>query len=197
MMQPPPNSPQNLTLQQQAEQRLEAERMQEVLFLLKNLLDREQTTVKAIVSCLLDVGAVHLINDRVQIRPLQPLARPLVKMTKPALVFVAHRWVQQNCPTLIANWLQRKILLQTKRPQPPLQTSPTTPQVTVEPIIIYQHEIRRLRSRVQLTTGALVGVSGMLVLALIGIDLKSVNPFWQSDLTHQTAVVVETQRSKP
>jgi hypothetical protein len=195
MMQPPPNSPQGLTLQQQAEQRLEAERMQEVRFMLKNLLDREQITVKAIISCLLDVGTIHFINDRVQIRPLRSLARPLVKVSKPALVFVANRWVQKRCPQIITNWLQRRILLKAKRPQPPVAPQPT-PQVTIEPTVIYQHEIRRLRSRVQLTTGALVGVSGVLVLALIGIDIKAVPQLWQSAFIHQTTALSQSQEPK-
>jgi hypothetical protein len=194
-MQSPPNSPQPLTPHQEAEQRLEAERMQEVMFLLKNLLEREEITVKAILSCVLDVGSVHLINDRVQIRPLRPLARPLIKLSKPALVFVMHRWVQKKCPQLIANWIQRRILLKTKRPQP--QPPQVIPPVTIEPTVIYQHEIRRLRSRVQLTTSALVGVSGALVLALIGIDLKSVPQFWQSSVTNQSAAVVQPQKPEP
>jgi hypothetical protein len=194
-MQSPPNSPQPLTPHQEAEQRLEAERMQEVMFLLKNLLEREEITVKAILSCVLDVGSVHLINDRVKIRPLRPLARPLIKLSKPALVFVMHRWVQKKCPQLIANWIQRRILLKTKRPQP--QPPQVIPQVTIEPTVIYQHEIRRLRSRVQLTTSALVGVSGALVLALIGIDLKSVPQFWQSAVINQPAAVVQPQKPEP
>jgi hypothetical protein len=190
---PSPHSPQNLTPQQETEQRLEAERMQEVMFMLKNLLDREQITVKAIISCLLDVGTIHFINDRIQIRPLRPLARPLAKVSKPALVFVANRWVQRKCPQIITNWLQRRILLKAKRPQPP-QVTPAAPQIVIEPTVIYQHEIRRLRSRVQLTTGALVGVSGFLVLALIGIDLKSVPQFWQSAMVDQSAALVQPQR---
>lgn len=189
-------SPSNFSptiLEQEAEQRLETERMQEVLFLLKNLLDREQTTVKAILSCLLDVGAVHLINDRVKIRPLRPLARPLAKISKPALIFIAHRWVQKKCPQLITNWLQGRILPKTKRPK-----RPQAPQVTVEPTALYQHEIRRLRSRVQLTTGALVGVSGVLVLALIGIDVKSVSPFWQSSSSNRSfAAVIQNHKPEP
>ncbi len=162
--------------------------MQEVLFLLKNLLDREQITIKAILSCLIDVGTVHLINDRVRIRPLRPLARPLAKVSKPALIFVAHRWVQKKCPQLITQWLQGRILRETKRPQ--------APQVTVEPIALYQHEIRRLRSRVHLTTGALVGVSSVLVLALLGIDVKSVSPVWQFSSSNRSFDAV-IQNHKP
>jgi hypothetical protein len=196
MMQSPSHSPRNLTPQQEAEQRLEAERMQEVMFLLKNLLDREQTTVEAIVACLLDVGAIHFINDRVQIRPLRPLAKPLVKASKPALVFFANRWVQQKCPQMITNFLGRRIVLKAKRPQPPQGPQPI-PQATLEPTVIYQHEIRRLRSRVQLTTGALVGVSGVLVLALIGIDVKSVNPFWQSSFSRSSAEMIQNYKPEP
>ncbi len=168
--------------------------MQEVMFLIKNLLDREQITVKAILACLLDVGAIHFINDRIQIRPLRPFARPLAKVSKPALVFVAHRWVQKKCPQLVANWLQRRILLKAGRPQPQ-PPQPPSPQAILEPTVIYQHEIRRLRSRVQLTTGALVGVSGALVLALIGVDLKSVNQLWQSTIAGQPAALVQTQKT--
>jgi hypothetical protein len=193
MMQPSSDSPQHLTLRQEAEQRLEAERMQEVMFMLKNLLDREQITVKAIISCLLDVGTIHFINDRIQIRPLRPLARPLAKVSKPALVFFANRWIQRKCPQMITNWLQRRIVLKAKRPQPP-QAQTTTPRMAIEPTVIYQHEIRRLRSRVQLTTGALVGVSGFLVLALIGIDLKSVPQFWQSVIIERSAALVQSQK---
>jgi hypothetical protein len=197
MMHPPSNSPQNLTPQQVAEQRLEAERMQEVMFLLKNLLDREQTTVKAILSCLLDVGTIHFINDRVQIRPLRPLARPLVKASKPALMFVAHRWVQQKCPQIITNFLGRRVLLKAKRPQPPQIPQPVTSAV-LEPTVIYQHEIRRLRSRVQLTTSALVGVSGFLVLALIGVDVKSVNSLWQSSsINPSSAAIIQNHKPEP
>ena len=194
-MMPFPLSPQPLTPQQEAEQRLEAERVQEVMFMLKNLLDREQITVKAIISCLLDVGTIHFINDRIQIRPLRPLARPLAKMSKPALVFVANRWIQRKCPQLATNWLQRKIVLKAKRPKP-TQVQPSMPQVVIEPTVIYQHEIRRLRSRVQLTTGALVGVSGVLVLALIGIDIKAVPQFWQSAFINQTTSLSQSQEPK-
>jgi hypothetical protein len=193
---PSPFNPSPVTPQQEAEQRFEAERMQEVLFLLKNLLDREQTTVKAIVACLLDVGAIYFINDRVQIRPLRPLARPLVKVSKPALVFFANRWVQQKCPQMIANFLQRKILLQAQRPQSPQVSQPVT-QPILEPTVIYQHEIRRLRSRVQLTTGALVGVSGVLVLALIGVDIKSVSSFWQSSINPSSAAMIQNHKPEP
>ncbi len=196
-MQSPSHSPQSLTPQQEAEQRLEAERMQEVMFLLKNLLDREQTTVKAIVACLLDIGAIHCINDRVQIRPLRPLARPLLKASKPALVFFANRWVQQKCPQMIASFLGRRVLLKAKRSQP-LPIPQPIPQVTLEPTVIYQHEIKRLRSRVQLTTGALVGVSGVLVLALIGVDVKSVNSFWQSSSSNpSSAAMIQNHKPEP
>jgi hypothetical protein len=205
MMQSPSPSPQPLTPQQESEQRLEAERMQEIMFLLKHLLEREEATVKAILSCVLDVGSVHFINDRVKIRPLRPLARPLAKLSKPALVFVAHRWVHKKCPLLITHWIQRRILLKTTRPQPqaPQTQAPQTqtvqapPQATIEPTVMYQHEIRRLRSRVQLTTGALVGVSSILVLGLIGIDLKSVNQFWQSAFANQTTAFLQTQSPNP
>ncbi|WP_404789568.1 hypothetical protein [Altericista sp. CCNU0014] len=192
----PNSAPSTLTPQQDAELRLEAERMQEVKFLLGNLLEREQITVKAILTCLLDVGAIHFINGRIRIRPLRSLARPLINVSKPALVFVAYRWVQKKCPQLAANWLQRRIVLKAGRPPQPQSLQPSPP-VVLEPMLVYQHEIRRLRSRVRLTTGALVGVSSVLILGLIGIDLRSVDRFWQSTVTGQPEALVKTQKTAP
>jgi hypothetical protein len=72
---------------------LEAERIQEVLILLTSLTAREEATIKLIIDCLYDIGAVNAIA-----RTSKPLARIL-----------AWRWFKKNCPRLIVNWLYNKV----------------------------------------------------------------------------------------
>ena len=93
----------------QAEQRMEEERMNDVLLLLENLILREEATVKIIVDCLYDVGSVNLINQRFQARLLNRVLKAIARMSKPAFRFFALRWLKRNCPRLITKWLQSKV----------------------------------------------------------------------------------------
>jgi hypothetical protein len=182
--------------QQQAEQQAEAERMQEVTLLLANLLEREQTTLKSVIGCLYDVGTVNLVNQRVKYRFLRPLARPVLKVSKPVLTTLGYRWVSKKCPPIIARWLQGKIKSITSRrpPKVPPQSVSVQSVSTVEPPLIeqrtalYQGEIRRLRSRVRWTTAALAGVSATLAIMLIKTDLNPVGPFLQSTTAPSTTL---------
>jgi hypothetical protein len=92
-----------------AEERMEEERMQDVLLLLQGLARREEVTVKMILSCLYDVGTVNLINKKVRFRPLNRLLKSFLGLPKPLAIAVGFRWFKNNCPELIANWLQSKV----------------------------------------------------------------------------------------
>jgi hypothetical protein len=183
--------------QQQAEQQAEVERMQEVTLLLANLLEREQTTLKAMIGCLYDVGTVNLVNQRVRYRFLRPLARPVLKVSKPVLTTLGYRWVSKKCPPIITRWLQRKVKSVTSGPPPKEPSQPVSVQSisTIEPPLIEQHttlyqgEIRRLRSQVRWTTAALAGVSATLAITLIKIDLNPIGQFLQSTTAPSTTLV--------
>lgn len=185
----PPLSPKQLK-----EQQAEAERVQEVNLLLTNLFEREQQTIKAIIGCLYDVGTVNLINQRVGIRPLRPLVRPLFRASKPLLIPFGYRWVSRKCPALVTRWLQRKVKAVTSKRPPvaPLQPPPvsTTDAKQIEAVqpLLYQGEIRRLRSQVRWTTAALAGVSVTLAVTLTKPDIKSVEPVWQSSSSNALSV---------
>jgi hypothetical protein len=198
-VQPPTGSGPTLSPQQAAEQQAEAERMQEVTLLLANLLEREQTTIKAVIGCLYDVGTVNLVNQRIKFRLLRPLARPLLKVSKPMLTTLGCRWVAKKCPPLLAQWLQGKIKSVTSRPAPKVPLKPVSTVVEIpaaEPqTMLYQGEIRRLRSQVRWTTAALAGVSVTLVIMLIKIDLNPIGPFLQSTTTH-SPISVDAQKLK-
>ncbi len=186
-----------LSSQQLAEQQAEAQCSQEVSFLLANLLEREQTTVKAIIASLYDVGVTNLVNQRVRVRLFRPLVRPVLKLSKPLLIALAYRWVCQKCPSLITRWLQRKIKATTARAQ--LVSSPVVPVTAAvalpsEQPQLQQGEIRRLRSQVRWTSFALAGVSATLAITVTRIDLnlKPVESLWQSSAAHP--LLIEQQR---
>jgi hypothetical protein len=179
----PDSSPPQLSPQQVVEQQAEADRMQEVKLLLVNLFDREQATIKAIMGCLYEVGSVNFINRKIKPQPIRSLVKPVTRLAKPAFIFMGYRWFQKKCPPLISNWLRRKI-------QFPAKAFPQLPQPqsipAAEYVVGYQLEIRRLRSRLRLTTGALIGVSATLVIILVRVNPNPVEQFWQSTVTSQT-----------
>lgn len=88
---------------------LEAERIQEVLILLTSLTAREEATIKLIIDCLYDIGAVNAIDKKVRMRPLNAIAKYIARTSKPLARILAWRWFKKNCPRLIVNWLYNKV----------------------------------------------------------------------------------------
>lgn len=108
MLTVPDKSP--VSLQKRTEeQRMEEERMRDVVRLLEVITVREEATIKMILDCLYDVGSVNLINQRVRIRALNRLVKWIARFTKPAFRIIAFRWFKKNCPQLITNWLRSKV----------------------------------------------------------------------------------------
>lgn len=143
----------------------ELEQSQRVMLLLEDLIDRERHTLEAIMQSLFEVGSVNFVNQKVRMRFLRPVLRPAVKVSKPVLTYVGYRWFRKKGPRLIVNWLFRKI-----RFAPPSAAAKSPTPAPPANTLMYQGEIRRLRSQVRWTTGALVSVSGILVAFLHGFD---------------------------
>ena len=91
------------------EKRIEEERMQDVLLLLQNLIEREERSIKMVLDCLYDVGSVNLINNRFRARPLNRTMKSIARLSKPAFKFVGFIWFKKNCPQLITNWLRSQV----------------------------------------------------------------------------------------
>ncbi|OKH21695.1 hypothetical protein NIES593_14770 [Hydrococcus rivularis NIES-593] len=92
------------------EERMEQERMRDVLVLLEHLVEREETTLKLIIDRLYDVGSVNLINKKFPNRPRQRrMMKSIARIFKPVAKIYALRWVKKNCPRLVTNWLQTKV----------------------------------------------------------------------------------------
>ncbi|MBW4652113.1 MAG: hypothetical protein KME20_03515 [Kaiparowitsia implicata GSE-PSE-MK54-09C] len=103
-------SPQNdATPLTPAEIRLQKEQMQDVVLLMDAMFRREETTVKLIIENLYDVGAINLINQKLQSRTLQKMSKGAARLSKPLARAIAVRWVQKNCPQLIGDWLYSKV----------------------------------------------------------------------------------------
>jgi hypothetical protein len=92
-----------------SEKRMQQQRMDDVMLLIENLVDREEATVKLIIDCLYDVGSVNLINKKFRTPPVKGLMKYIARLSKPVFKIVAFRWFRKNCPQLITNWLQSKV----------------------------------------------------------------------------------------
>lgn len=94
----------------------EKQRMYDVLFLLEQLFHREEATVKLVLGCLYDVGAVNLINQKLTCRPLNRLGKGTARLSKPLFTAIAIRWFHKNVPQLLTEWLHSKVRFEPEDP---------------------------------------------------------------------------------
>lgn len=94
----------------------EKQRMYDVLFLLEQLFHREEATVKLVLGCLYDVGAVNLINQKLTFRPLNRLGKGTARLSKPLFTAIAIRWFHKNVPQLLTEWLHSKVQFEPEEP---------------------------------------------------------------------------------
>ncbi len=91
------------------EERKKQERMRDIFLLLEQLVEREEITFKLIIDSLYDVGSINIVNKKFRNRPLNGFLKAIAKTSKPVLRIVALRWLKKNLPTLLTNWLERKV----------------------------------------------------------------------------------------
>ncbi len=96
------------------EELIKQDRMRDVLLLLQNLSEREEVTIKLILDCLYDVGAVNLINKKVTFQPLNKFLKSIASKPKPIFKILAFNWFKKNCPLLITNWLFSQVSFKKK-----------------------------------------------------------------------------------
>lgn len=107
--------------------------MQDVLVLLQHLTENEETTIKLIIECLYDVGAVNFINKKVQNDSINQFAKTLAGMSKPIAKRYGYYWFKKNCPELIVNWLTRKVAFPAPKAKT-VQPQEAAPQVEPAPV---------------------------------------------------------------
>ncbi|MBE9169514.1 hypothetical protein IQ238_18960 [Pleurocapsales cyanobacterium LEGE 06147] len=138
------------------EEQMALERENDILLLLRHLAVREEVTIKIVLDCLYDIGAVNLINHKFPFRPLNRFMKAIARMSKPAFRIIAYYWFKQNCPQLITNWLMGKVAFE--KVEIPV---PQTVEVEADSILDPQQsnlQIQQLRSQVRFLTGILIAV---------------------------------------
>lgn len=167
------------------EERIEADRMQDIEVLLERLVQHEATTARLIIDCLYDIGSVNLINHRVRYRSLNGIMKLVARTSKPIFRIFALRWFKRNCPRLIAKWLYTQVNFE--GPSPSVETVVAEETSTPMPIAEsapsdLSQEIRRLRTQVKVLTGVLVGTALTVGAAV----------FW---LGYDASVLMRSRRS--
>ncbi|MBD2308779.1 hypothetical protein H6G17_25240 [Chroococcidiopsis sp. FACHB-1243] len=182
------------------EKQMEAERMHDVLLLLQNLSNDQEATIKLIIDCLYDAGAVNLINQKIQFRPLNRMTKSVARISKPVFRNIAWYWFRRNCPQLIVNWLLIKITFQPQRvavalaedrpeplvenePRPVSQNEPRYLERDLSRVETLDRENRQLRHRVRLLTGVSV-----LAIAALGIAVT---------IPHRTLEIFPSRKQQP
>lgn len=166
--------PSPIALKSAQHQQLEQSRMTDVLLILENLFIREESTVKQVLDCLYDIGSVNLIDQRVQSRWLNRLAKWIAHFSKPVFQVIALRWIKRNCPRLVTHWLYTQVKFEPHQiarvveaaeeagdqPIPSPKPIPPAPTASVwSELDLYRQEVRQLHSRVKLLTSLLIGVT--------------------------------------
>ncbi|NEQ99800.1 MAG: hypothetical protein F6K30_24375 [Cyanothece sp. SIO2G6] len=159
------------------------ERMHDIQLLLNNLFRREEATVLMVLDCLYDVGAKHLIDQKIRIRWGQRVAGTAIRPVKPLFKAIAIRWFKQNVPQLLSDWLYSQVSFEpddreeSTAPEAvsalPASNADLPPQALPNPTSLPQaiensqgnlQEIERLQRQVRL----LAGVSIVAIATLIG-----------------------------
>lgn len=162
---PPSSDLTKLPTEAQREEQL----MQDILLLLKNMVYREEETVKLILNCLYDVGSTNLINQKFQSRNLKRTLKWISKMSKPAFKMIFWQWFKMKSPQLITDWLRTQI--EFKKVETPKVEIVVTAQGTnfnsLDQAQNQMYELKQLRSQVKFLIGILVVIVTVLTSSFV------------------------------
>jgi hypothetical protein len=90
---------------------IEDTRRKEVQLILENLFEREEATVKLVIDCLFDLGAVYLINRKIPTPIINPLVKRVAKISKSGIRIIAFRYVMKKfvLSGFLTNFLVNKV----------------------------------------------------------------------------------------
>lgn len=136
------------------EERISLNSKREVLLLLKNLAEREETTVKLILDRLYDLGALNIINNKLRSGTFKAAVRRLAKLSKPAFRVIGFYWFKRNCPQLITDWLVDQVAFETVESN--TKQVIAVPNNNLEVAALADLKVKKLRSQVRLLTNLLI-----------------------------------------
>jgi hypothetical protein len=183
-----------LAAQRLREQQEEQERLQDIMLSVENLLRHEEISLNLILSNLYEIGAVHLVNQKFPARSLNRFMKAIARMSKPVFRAYALRWIYQNCPLLLTNWLHSKVVPQpiAIAPESQPQSQPESQPVPALPSsesVQLQQEIKVLRRQVRILAGVSVGAIALLGSAIAWLGINGNLEF--SPVSRQSAVRTE------
>jgi hypothetical protein len=95
--------------QQLEEERIKQERLGDILVLLQNLIEREETTIKMILDCLYDIGCINIINQKFPLRPIGKIVKSIARASKPVFKSYAWRKFKKESPQALTDFLNSKV----------------------------------------------------------------------------------------
>jgi hypothetical protein len=158
--------------EQLARQQFEEQRMRDVRLLLLNLSENEEATIKLVLDCLYDIGAVNFINQKFRSRPFNRVMKSIAGMSKPIFRIYAWHWFRKNCPQLIANWLYTQVAFENpiNVPQEIEVEASAIQQPQMLPAKNSSREIKALRHQIRWLTGITI-----ISLSTLGIVITTFN----------------------
>ncbi|MBD2467188.1 hypothetical protein [Nostoc sp. FACHB-145] len=169
-----------------AHKHLTTERMQDVHLLLQNLVNSEEATVKLVLDCLYDIGAVNLIDQKFRSRFLNKTMKKIARMSKPVFRVFAWQWFKKNSPQLIANWLQTQVafVAPAAKPKKVVVEVPQVHSYSLVETDSLRKEIKYLRYQVRWLTAITV-----VALSAFGITITTLN--------YNSAAPLQSRQSVP
>ncbi|MGK7931754.1 MAG: hypothetical protein AB4041_10015 [Microcystaceae cyanobacterium] len=90
---------------------IEDARRKEVQLILENLFEREEDTVKLVIDCLFDMGAVYVINRKIPTPIVNPLVKGVARVSRSGIRIIAFRYVMKKfvLSGFLTNFLFNKV----------------------------------------------------------------------------------------
>jgi hypothetical protein len=182
--------------QEKLEQQQEEKLMNDVLLLLINLFEREEKTVKLVLSCLYDVGATNLVNQKLRYGIMNAMLKKTAKMSKPVFKMIAWQWFRMNCPQLITDWLKSQVkFAETEITQAELLLDEAPANIQITPQLpaqqIPDEKIKRLNFQVNILTGLLLSTLTIFSVSFIwfGYSLNAAHSANVQQLQNQLKIL--------
>jgi len=128
----------------------EEQKLREILLLLEQLFKREEAAAKSIVGCLYDIATINLINKYCPLWGINNTLKYISRLPRPVAKSLAVKlYLQPQCPKLITDWLYSLVEF------PDKDSTVKETEIVEELVLPAQKEIKSLRGRVRVLTGAL------------------------------------------
>ncbi|AUC61523.1 hypothetical protein AA637_10305 [Cyanobacterium sp. HL-69] len=127
----------------------EEEKLREILVLLEQLFKREEASAKAIIGCLYDIATLNLINKYCPLWGINSTLKYISRFPRPVAKYLGCKlYLQPKCPQLITDWLYTLVEFP--------ESKGTEVEIVEDLALPAQTQIKSLRGRVRVLTGALV-----------------------------------------